>query len=309
MLGAAIVATLVNPGSWAFGLAGFLAGGGLLLVAWPILVLPTPTGLQSLLGGPAMTLVFGTVSTALILLIAAGLTAVVAVVIAGCWVGGWAERQGIAVALEAAVDEGLLRAPVPGVPGAPGAGRVAIVRLLSLLPVILVLGLAWTPVYRAAYRQLTVPDELVTPLPLRVMQDVPGLVAAIVLVWLVSDAAGAVGVRRLVLERRGVVTSWLLGWVDLARSPVRVLGTQLVGLSVLVLAIAPAMLAVGTGWEHAREALVDGRAPITVVAAVATWIAMWLGGLVLGGVAAAFRNAAFTFLAMVRRHPGDGRPV
>jgi len=43
------------------------------------------------------------------------------------------------------------------------------------------------------------------------------------------------------------------------------------------------------------------------VAVVATWVAMWLGGLVLAGVAAAFRNAAFTFLAMARRHPGDRR--
>jgi hypothetical protein len=54
---------------------------------------------------------------------------------------------------------------------------------------------------------------------------------------------------------------------------------------------------------------VDGRAPITIVAVVATWVAMWLGGLVLAGVAAAFRNAAFTFLAMARRHPGDGPTV
>jgi hypothetical protein len=309
VLGAAIVATLVNPASWAFGLAGFLAGGGLLLVAWPIFVLPTPTGLQTLLGGPAITLVFGTVSTTLILLIAGGLTAAVAVVIAACWVGGWAERQGIVVALGAAADEGLLRGPAPGLAGAPGAGRITIVRLLSMVPVLAVLGLAWTPVYRAAYRQLTVPDELVTPLPIRVMLDVPGLVAAIVVVWLVSDAAGALGVRRLVLERRGVMASWLLGWADLVRSPLRVLGTQLAGLSVLVLAVAPAMLAVGTGWGRAREALVDGRAPIMIVAIVATWVAMWLGGLVLAGVAAAFRNAAFTFLAMVRRHPGGGPPA
>ena len=59
VLPGAIVVTLVRPVSWALGLAGFLAGGGLLLVAWPILVLPTPTGLQNALGGPLSTLVFG----------------------------------------------------------------------------------------------------------------------------------------------------------------------------------------------------------------------------------------------------------
>ena len=40
----AFVVTMLRPISWALALAGFLAGGGIVLVAWPILVLPTPTG-------------------------------------------------------------------------------------------------------------------------------------------------------------------------------------------------------------------------------------------------------------------------
>ena len=60
VISGAFVVTLLRPVSWALGLAGFLAGGGLLLVAWPILVLPTPTGLQNALGGPVSSLVFGT---------------------------------------------------------------------------------------------------------------------------------------------------------------------------------------------------------------------------------------------------------
>ena len=40
----AVVATLVRPVAWVLGLVGFLAGGGLAIVAWPIVVLPTPTG-------------------------------------------------------------------------------------------------------------------------------------------------------------------------------------------------------------------------------------------------------------------------
>ena len=45
----AVVVTLVRPAAWAIGLAGLLAGGGLLLMAAPIIVLPTPTGIQNAL--------------------------------------------------------------------------------------------------------------------------------------------------------------------------------------------------------------------------------------------------------------------
>jgi hypothetical protein len=208
-LGGALVVTLVRPASWAFGLAGFLAGGGIVLVAWPILILPTPTGIQNALGGPVSTLVFGGVSATLALLLLVGIAGFVAAGVAGTWAGAWAERQGIVEALEGAVDEGLAGAPIPD--GAPGSGRIAVVRLLSLLPVLVVIALAWAPVYDAAYRQLILPDDLVTPLPIRVIRDVPELVVAILVTWLLSDATAAVAVRRLVLERRGVLEAWLLG--------------------------------------------------------------------------------------------------
>ncbi|OGO53818.1 MAG: hypothetical protein A2V85_17490 [Chloroflexi bacterium RBG_16_72_14] len=298
-LGAAFVTTLVRPASWAFGLAGFLAGGGLVIVAWPILVLPTPTGLQNALGGPVSTLVFGGVSPTLALLFLAAFVVLVTAVVGGTWVGAWAERQGIAVTLEAAADEGLAASTLPD--DAPGPGGVALVRLLSLLPVLVVLGYAWAPVYDAAYRQLILPDELTTPLPIRVMRDVPELIAAVLITWLLSDAAAAVAVRRLLLERRGVLRAWALGWLDLVRRPGRVLGAALAGLAVLVLLLGPSLLASSVGWSRVRDVVVDGRSPLATLMVVLTWVAMWLGGLVLAGVAAAFRSAAWTFELTGRR--------
>ena len=106
LAGSAVVA-LVRPVAWALGLVGFLAGGGLAVVAWPIVVLPTPTGLQNALGGPVSTLVFGAASPRLLLLIVGAVGAAVALLVAGVVAGAWAERQGIGVALEAAEEEGL----------------------------------------------------------------------------------------------------------------------------------------------------------------------------------------------------------
>ncbi len=299
----AVAVTLMRPLSWLLGLAGFLAGGGVIVVAWPILVLPTPTGLQNALGGPVSSMVVGTPSIGLISLIATGLAVALLLVTAGTVAGAWAEREGIAVVLDAAEDDGL-GLEATSIEGAPGTGPVAVLRLLSLVPVVIAAGLAWTPVYDAAYRQLVLPQDLVTPLPIRVIGDVPWLVAGIALVWLLSDAAGAVGIRHLVLERRSVPSSWLLGWTDLVRRPLRVLPTALLGLAVLLLLAGPTLAAAAIGWDRLRDIVVGGRDPVITTLALFIWVAVFAGGLVLAGVGAAIRAAAWTLEVARRRSPG-----
>ena len=122
--------------------------------------------------------------------------------------------------------------------------------------------------------------------------------------WLLSDAAAAVGVRRLVLDRQPVLAAWLTGWVDLVRRPQRIIPTALVGVAVLVLLVGPALAAAAVGWLRVRDILVGGRDPVVVIGAVAIWVAIWLGGLVLAGVGAAFRAATWTLeVPMLRRGP------
>jgi hypothetical protein len=309
VLSGALVVTLVRPVAWVLGLLGFLAGGGLALVAWPILVLPTPTGLQNALGGPVSTLVFGAPSARLFALIVGATGATFVLLIAGVLVGAWAERQGIAITLEAAEEEGLdpVGAALLTGRGVPGTGRVAALRFLSLAPVAVAAGLAWSTVYDATYRELILPDDLVTPLPVRVIEDVPWLLVGMAVVWLLSDAAASVGVRRLVLERRPVVLAWLLGWADVVRRPARVLPTALFGVAILVLPLVPALLAAGIGWERIRDLLATDAEPWFAVIAIAIWVAVWLGGLVLAGVAAAIRAAAWT-LELPGRVPADVTP-
>ncbi len=298
---AAFVTTLIRPASWAFGLLGLLAGGGIVLLAWPILVLPTPTGLQNDLGGPANRLVLGTPSAELMLLVAAGVLVSIAIVVVACAVGAWAERQGILVAMDAATAEGLA-VQAGDLAGAPGVGRITLIRLMALVPVVVAFALAWGPLYDAAYHELVLPDDLVTPLPLRVVRDVPGLLAGVGVVWLLSDAAGSIAVRHLVLDPRSVPRAWLLGWADVARRPHRALGTAIVGTVTVLLMIGPALLASGAGWARVRDLMIGGADPGNALAAVVIWVVMWLGGLVLAGVAAAIRAAAWTFSTVRLRH-------
>jgi hypothetical protein len=294
-IGGAFVVTLLRPASWAVGLAGFLAGGGILIVTLPVAVLPTPSGIQNGLGGPVSTFVVGTPSSALIALIALVLLAVIVAIVVGVVIGAWAERAGIWLALGAADEEGLLVAP--DLEGAPGVGRVAVVRALSLVPVTLAAALAWPSLYDAAYRELTLPGDLATPLPVRILRAVPVQLAAVVVTWLLSDAAASLGVRRLILGRRPALAAWLLGWLALVRRPVRALVAGVVGVGTLVLLLGPALLAATVGWDRVRDLLLGGSDAVAAATSVAIWVAIWLGALVLAGLGAAVRVALWTLVA------------
>jgi hypothetical protein len=289
----AVLVTVVRPVSVAVGLAGFLARGGILLLALPVMVLPTPTGLQNALGGPVSSVLFGSLSPALVALVALGVTAAVVSAVLGMLVAAWAEQAGIRLALEAAAEEGL---PVrsPDEAGAPGPWRILAIRVLGLLPFAVALLALWPAIYDAGYRELVLPDDLQTPILLRIVRAIPGQMLALAAVLLAGDAAAMAGVRRLVLERRSTRVAWLLGWVDLVRQAPRVLATELVTVLAMLILVAPAILASIVGWDRVRVELLNSPDPVAALVAVGVFVAAWGGGLVLAGWAAAFRNAVWT---------------
>jgi hypothetical protein len=295
---ASLVTTLVRPVTWALGLVGFLAGGGLLVVGIPILALPTPTGVQTILGAPVTALVFGVPTTGLIVLAAVATVGGLGLVTGAVIVGAWAERQGIGVTLEAAAEEGAIEAM--SLEGAPGTFRVTVIRLLALVPVVAVIAVSATHVYDVVYRELVLPDDLVTPLPLRVVVALPMHLGVLLATWLLSDAAAAMGVRRLVLERRSVGAAWVLGWYEVVRRPLRVLGTAIGGAVLVGLLVGPSLAAAAIGWSRVRDILVEGRAPYVAIPAVLVWVAIWLGSLVLASVATGIRASAWTMIAVER---------
>ena len=290
---AGLVVSLARPASWVVALVGFLAGGGALVLAWPIVVLPTPSGLQNLLGAPVSTLAFGDPSPGLVQVIVASVLGTAVLLVAGLLIGAWSEGRSIALALEGAAEEGF-RIRAPDAAAAPGPWAVAVVRALALVPPLLVGVLGWPALYNAAYQELVLPEDLVTPLPIRVIARVPLVLVSLAGAWLLADAAAAVGVRRLVFERRSVAAAWALGWTDLVRRPHRILAVALLGDAVLVLACGPALVAAALAWVRVREALeLAGGSPVAV-AVVALWVGIWLGAVVLAGVGAAVRSALFT---------------
>jgi hypothetical protein len=96
--------------------------------------------------------------------------------------------------------------------------------------------------------------------------------------------------------------SYVGAWADLLRRPLSTLGTFSLPLIATVLLVTPIMLAAGVVWEFLRREVSgagdDGLAlPLTMLVFVATWSA----GLLVAGIASAWRSAAWTVDAVRTR--------
>lgn len=311
LLGALVVA-FVRPAAWPMALAGFLARGGVLVMLLPVLVIPTPTGIANAVGGPVSSFLFGSPSPSLVALLAAMVAVVLALAVGGAVVAGWSERTGILQALRAAAEEGFVPARHARLTGGGGIASLAALRLLGLVPPLAALVLSAPVLYDAFYRELILPDELRSPLALRILRDVPGAVLAVTATWLVADAAASLAVRRHVLERRSLAGAWWAGWVGLVRRPGRVIGTALATVGLTIGLVGPAVVAGALAWVRVRDLLREDREPVAIVLGVVLFVTLWLGALVLAAVAATFRSAAWTF-EVVRvgdaGRSGDARPA
>jgi len=282
----ALLATLERPDHWVVSLAGFLARGGVLLFLLPITVLPTPAGLQADLSPLLVPLVFGQLSPGLVLLGAALVGLAALWVVVGGLVGAWADRL---VALDLASGA----APPPDRRGRV-VPLVCAARLLAHLP--LGLALAWgaVPIAQSAYDELVTPFEVVTPLVVRIVSTVPGALAVVLLTWLLGEAAGGLAAREVALGGRSVVDATLRGWLALARRPIAGVATTGLGTLMVLLAVAPALVAAGVAWGSARYLLFSDVSGPELALALLAFVSLWLGGLVLAGMATTFRAALWT---------------
>jgi hypothetical protein len=287
-----------HPATWPVGLAGFLARGGIVLLLIPIVPIPSPVGLANMIGPTAATPsgpspeAAGTLA-ALIVVVMAWLTlgsavgALADVFLAGAF---GARRQHIQLSL-------------------PLVGRLVGVRLAALVPLVLALAIAARPVVESTYRQLISPYDLAVPLVSRVVQEVAPAIGLVVAAWLVAEIVAGLAVRSIVLRNDSVAAALLHAIGHLVRRPASSLATASIGLAGLVLAIGPPMVASSAVWALLQAQLAQFVAhggdvgPILLVGLCL--VAIWTGGLVLCGVASAWRGLLWT--AELTRGGTDGR--
>ena len=312
----ALLATLVNPATWPLALAAFLVRGGIVLVLLPIVVLPTPVGLGTALAPMLTAVAFGSVSTGEVILAVGLWIAVVAWLVLGGWIAAALEIGGIRLV---AADEDV-RSVASGVTAIRGGGRPAVrvlaARLLAFIPLAIVLVLGAIRVVFVAYRELTSPLDVSTPIAVRVVLAAPEVVVAVVAAWMAGEIVGGLAARRIVLEGGGVRAALRSAVILSVRQPLSTLVRFWLPTGALVLVLVPGALAAASGWAAVDGVLASPPGPAAVFGTVALFVTLWGIGLVLVGVICAWRAAVWTvadvsregtFGGSAHRRPGDWR--
>lgn len=305
---------LGRPELWLTALLGFLVRGGLLLFLLPIVALPSPVGIASFVGLGVLT-IGGDPTPHL----------VVSVVMGGLVFVAWLLLGGLLaaatdVALVGAVlagEDGVPRDAVPGGPARPVPHpgllvRLLLIRLVSLLPLAVALGWWATRIVDVAYRELTVPLDLATPIAVRALLDAADADIAVLIAWLFTEAYGALAARRLMLGAASVHAALAGGLIDLLRRPLASLATLFVASIGSLVLVAPPLVAAWIAWSRlALAARVGVPGPAAVVESpgatvgeilgpplfLLLLVVAWLGGLALAGAASAWRSALWTLEA------------
>jgi hypothetical protein len=322
------------PSTWPLALGAFLLRGGILLVALPIVVLPTPVGLGNVIAPALSSIAFGSIPLGLVLVVVSIVAAAVAWLVAGGWLAAALEAEGTRLV---AADEDLAPArgqigaglaslvadPAPVVlgPNASGGGahtaaRILAARLTAYLPLGVVLALGSVRLVLVTYRELTSPLDVTTPIVLRVLRGSPEVVIAVVVAWVVAEIVGAQAARHIVLSRASVGGALRHALATLIRHPVSSLVRFSLPTVVLLLALWPSALASAAGLD-AIDAVLGGRPdPLGVLLTVVAFVSLWAVSLLLVGVICAWRAAVWTVAEMTRegtfggssdRRPGDWR--
>jgi hypothetical protein len=289
MLGGTLGA-LAAPGSWPVALAGFLARGGLILFLLPIVVVPTPAGVANVVAPWLVPFVFGQVSAEAVIVLGMTVAGIAGWIVAGGLVGAWVD---VVLVREASANEELGLGPIATPPRRRVTARAFGVRLLAHAPLAIALGWGAARIGQAGYQELVNPLEVVSPLVVRIVSAVPDAVAAVLVAWLIGEAAGGLAVRHLVLGGASPGRSVREAYLDLVRYPstLATLGLTTFGLLVTV---APSVVAAGVGWSWARMMLLGGALPPQAGTAIVLFVVLWLGGLALAAGVAAWRSYAWT---------------
>lgn len=288
----AMLGALGRPSIWPVALAGFLARGGIVVLAAPIVVLPSTIGVANAIAPTLTPFVFGQSSPAFLALVGLVVGGLTGWVIVGGLVGTWAD---LSLVREAAAEEDL---EVGLVERAGALWRALAVRLLAHVP--LAIALAWgaTRIVEAAYRELILPDELITPIVIRVLRDVPDAVVAVVGAWLFGEAAGGLAQRRLWTTASSIPGALAWAAARFVRRPVTTLGTLAFTTGVAAIGVLLPALVAGVAWHRLRVVLgVDG-APVETVVSLGLFVGLWLSALVLSGAVTAWRSFAWTAEAL-----------
>ncbi len=285
-LGASLLAVLAHP-RWLFmSLAAFLIRGGLLVLLFPVVQVPSTAALANVLGPTLIGFVFEGPSASFVVLVGVIAGAALAWFVLAGLIGSTLE---LALVRDAAAGEDL-EGRVQPVHGRVRSAFAA--RSLAHLPTAAAVAWGATTLVEAGYAELISPGDAAIPLVIRVILRTPGPVALVVAAWAVGEAVGGLAVRRLAWGA-GIGHALLGSLWDMVRPS---------GLLVLVLTDLTLVAVVGVGggligivFDRARTVLIDGGSMSTTWLTLTLLSGAWIGTAVLVSIVAAWRSTAWTY--------------
>jgi hypothetical protein len=287
----ALVATLGHPAWWAMALAAFLVRGGFVVILLPIVTAPSPAAIATAIAPTVDALAFGGLGPDRIAL---GLLAVFAILVAIAAAGLAGTWLDLALVREAAADEDLdVRWSARDVTPRRALG----LRVAAHVATVLALLYGAVRLVLVTYDELLSPGDPALPLTIRVLGQLPDVVALVLVTWLFGEAVAGVATRHAAagLPARGA----LRGAVRRVVSR-RGLATLLLTNVLLVAVATPFLLGVGRAWEALRFALIERSEPVQLGGALLVLIAAWILGLLVLGAVLAWRSTAWTAQAVPR---------
>ena len=314
-LGSALQVTLATPATWPLALAAFLMRGGIILVALPLLVLPSPVGLGNVLGPTLSSMALGSVSAEVLIASGLAVIAAVALLVGGGWLAAALESEAVRIV---SLDDHVSGFRASSLGAHPGrtAARVLAARLIANVPLVMVLALGLIRLVVVTYAELTSPLDVSTPIGLRVVRGAPEVVIAIGLAWMIGEIVGAVAARRVVLAGAGVGDALRSALVTSIRHPLSALASFWAPTLGLAVVLVPSALAAAAAVGAARSVLDEPRDAVTILVAIVSFVLLWVVGLLLIAVTSAWRSAVWTVEEFARdrtfggstdRRPGDWR--
>lgn len=305
----AFLVTLGRPSLWLLGALGFAARGGFLLLALPIITIPSPVVLSVIFRGRFSATGISPELEAVVVLLASGL------LLGGLLLAALAD----VAAFERLIgdpESSELRAGVEARRPVSGEGKrlvltLAGIQALALLPAAIVaLGL-YQGLTSLVISEVQAPSSLDTPLVLRVLERARDPLLAFALLLLLADMLYALASRavlawhfRVGLPGRprpgSAPAAAMRGAERLVIRPLRTLGTGVLAWSVSLVVLLPVAWASSVAWDGVRSAyLATGSPsepttlPLTFLASLA-FAAIWVAGSILAGFASAVRAALWS---------------
>lgn len=304
-------AVVADPGIWLLGILGAAVRGGTLVLALPIMTIPSPVLLSVLfreqLGTSGPTQAFGVMAFVLALLSAIG-------VLVALLVSAWCDLTAFEriIRSDAASDLRLGRTPrVLGPEERRGMWLwVAAIQAVALIPMLVLVWAIVGSLQGAVTTEVQQPTDLATPLVVRVLGGFGPILLVMLVLVAIAEVVVSTATRRLLTARVGCLPDGIgertetrlviAGGLRAVTRPARVWPVAILSWSVGIGALGIALVADMVGWSLTRPALdvvaagSGSNGAIGPAIMIGVMSAIWLGGLVLLGLAGAFRSAMWT---------------